>query len=60
MKTLSDDQRKSIEHLLEDGDDESAIETVFEWFPQLTRDQAVDIVLDVERGRGKPDQVGGR
>lgn len=34
---------------LAEGDDEGAIETVFELFPSMTRDEAVDLVHEIEQ-----------
>lgn len=45
-----------IDRLLAEGDDEGAIETIFEWFPSLTRDQVVDIIDDIDR-RSKAAQA---
>lgn len=38
-----------IERALSEGDIEGAIELVFEWNPDLSRDEAVDIIEAIER-----------
>ena len=48
---LTDMQRDEIELCLEDDYYEGAVELVLEAFPDCTRDEAVDIVEEIDRER---------
>jgi hypothetical protein len=51
---------QQVQRALEDGGFEGAIETVFEAMPELTRDEAVDFVEQIEtlvpKGLGKEQE----
>lgn len=50
-------RRLAIRAAVAEGDDETAIETVLELFPSLTRDEAVDIVNEATTDFGESDAV---
>lgn len=50
---LTPSQEECVRELMDIGDFEGAVETVFEFFPTLTRDEAVDLVETVKPKRRK-------
>jgi hypothetical protein len=50
---MTSDQKQDVLRCLKDGDLEGAVETVFHFHPlgkiSLTRDEAVDVVEEIER-----------